>query len=197
MKNKPTIVGVTGGIGSGKSTICKIFEILGCKTYYADDRAKWLMQNDLQLVSGVKSLFGDQAYHGDKLNRKVIAEKAFKDQTLLQKLNMLVHPAVKMDFEKWVTENKSDKILLKEAALLFETGSYKELDKIILVTASEGIRIDRVVKRDPQRTEEEVKDIIGKQMTDKEKEPLADFIIRNDGTHSVIEQVMTIHPKLT
>lgn len=196
MKNKPTIVGVTGGIGSGKSTVCKIFEVLGCKTYYADDRAKWLMENDHILIEGVKSLFGKQAYSGNKLDREVIAGKAFKDSSLLEKLNGLVHPSVKQDFEQWIDENTDIKILLKEAALLFETGSYKQLDKTILVTAVEQIRIERVIKRDAHRTEEGVRDIMSKQMSDEKKVPLADFIINNSGKKSVIDQVMTIYSKL-
>lgn len=196
MTNKPTVVGVTGGIGSGKSTICKIFEVLGCKTYYADDRAKWLMENDLTLVEGVKNLFGDDAYLKEILDRKAIAEKAFKDSSLLKKLNDLVHPSVKEDFEKWVAENSDLKILLKEAALLFETGSYKELDQCILVVADEQTRIDRVIQRDAHRNEEGVKAIISKQMTDKQKIPLADFVIHNDGNESVIKQVLEIYSKL-
>lgn len=196
MKDRPTIVGVTGGIGSGKSTVCKIFEILKCPAYYADDRAKWLMENDPDLVHGVKQLFGDTAYLENKLNRKVISEKAFQDGSLLGKLNDLVHPAVKTDFENWIAENKTEKILVKEAALLFETGSYKELDYCILVIADEQTRISRVIQRDSHRDEGGIKAIIGKQMTDEEKIPLADFIINNNGKTSVIHQVLEIHQKL-
>ena len=196
MKSKPPIVGITGGIGSGKTTVCRVFETLGAITYYADDRAKWLMENDSQLINGIKELFGEGAYQSGKLDRKHIAGQAFKDSSLLEKLNGIVHPAVARDVEEWVSKNHDAKLLLKEAALLFETGSYKSLDKTILVTAPEEVRIDRVAKRDAHRTKEDVRDIIQKQMKDEEKIPLADFIIENDGTKSVIKQVMEIYNRL-
>ena len=197
MRNRPVLVGVTGGIGAGKSTICKIFEVLGCKTYYADDRAKWLMENNASLISGVKELFGDDAYFDGKLNRKKITEKAFNDSALLGRLNAIVHPVVKMDFEHWISINSKEKMLLKEAALLFETGSYKELDHCILVIAEENIRIERVVQRDSHRSMEAVRDIISKQMADEQKTPLADFLIHNNGRESSIAQVMKIYTQLT
>ena len=196
MSNKPLIVGVTGGIGSGKTTVCKVFETLGAKTYYADDRAKWLMENDGELVDSIKKLFGENAFKEDKLDRQYIARAAFKDDSLLDQLNKLVHPAVGRDVEKWAKENQTSKLLLKEAALLFETGSYKALDKNILVTAPEEVRIQRVVSRDSHREANDVKDIISKQMKDEEKRPLADFVIENDGHKSVIKQVMNIYKEL-
>ncbi|WP_420576365.1 dephospho-CoA kinase [Ekhidna sp.] len=196
MSNKPLIVGVTGGIGSGKTTVCKVFETLGAKTYYADDRAKWLMENDPELVESIKSLFGESAFKEGKLDRQHIARAAFKDDSLLNQLNKLVHPAVGRDVEKWMRENQNSKLLLKEAALLFETGSYKNLDRNILVTAPEDMRIRRVVARDSHRKAEDVKDIISKQMKDEEKRKLADFVIENDGNRSMIEQVMNIYKEL-
>ncbi len=196
MKTKPLIVGVTGGIGSGKSIVCKVFETLGAVTYYADDRAKWLMQNDNQLIKEIKELFGDDAYKNGQLDRIHIANRAFKDQSLLEKLNQKVHPAVAEDVAKWVQKNQSSHLLLKEAALLFETGSYKSLDKTILVTAPEELRIDRVVNRDTHRSEQDVKDIISKQMSDEEKLSLADFVIENDGKSSIIKQVTKLYDEL-
>ncbi len=189
-------MGITGGIGSGKTTICKVFETLGAITYYSDDRAKWLMENDSKLIIGVKELFGEKAYQNDKLDRKHIASQAFKDSSILEKLNNIVHPAVARDVEEWASKNQNAKLLLKEAALLFETGSYKSLYKTILVTAQEEVRIERVTKRDAHRTNEDVRDIIQKQMKDEEKIPLADFIIENDGTKSVIKQVMDVYNHL-
>ncbi len=115
----------------------------------------------------------------------------------MDKLNSLVHPAVKSDFEKWISENQSSKILLKEAALLFETGSYKELDHCILVVADEQTRIKRVIQRDEHRNEEGVKEIIKKQMTDEKKIPLASYIVDNNGKNSVINQVLAIYKKLS
>lgn len=196
MIGKPLIVGVTGGIGSGKTTVCKIFETLGAKTYYADDRAKWLMENDNGLIKDIKALFGDDAYNGGKLDRKYLASKAFQDDSVLEQLNSLVHPVVGRDVEEWISENKEAKLLLKEAALLFETGSYKSLDKTILVIAPEETRIQRVVSRDDHRSEQDVKNIMANQMKDEEKKPLADYIIANDGDQSVIKQVMKIYDKL-
>lgn len=196
MKSKPLIVGITGGIGSGKSTVCKVFETLGAITYYADDRAKWLMTNDDLLIKEIKNMFGDEAYSDGEIDRKYIAGKVFKDQTQLEKLNQVVHPAVSRDVEKWIQENQKAPLLLKEAALLFETGSYKSLDRTILVTAIEEVKIERVVHRDIHRSEKDVKDIINKQMSDEEKIPLADFVIENDGKKSIIEQVMKLYPEL-
>ncbi|WP_462254280.1 dephospho-CoA kinase [Ekhidna sp.] len=196
MENKPPIIGVTGGIGSGKSTVCKILESLGAITYYADDRAKWLMVNNQKLVDGVKNLFGSEAYTDTGLDRKFIAQKAFKDDTLLNKLNQLVHPVVADDLKNWIQTNQKSPLLLKEAALLFETGSYKSLDRTILVTAPEEIRIERVVKRDAHRSREDVKSIIAKQMSDEEKSSLADYVVVNDAKSSLIQQVMKLYSRL-
>lgn len=196
MKTKPNIVGVTGGIGSGKSTVCKIFETLGAITYYADDRAKWLMTHDINLIESIKGLFGDQVYVDGQLDRKHIASIAFKDQNVLDQLNQVVHPAVAKDVEKWTEEYVDAPLLLKEAALLFETGSYQALDKTILVTAPHQIRVERVVQRDTHRSVEDVETIIGKQMSDENKTPLADYVIENDGKKSLIKQVMDIFPLL-
>ena len=196
MESKPLVVGITGGIGSGKTTICKIFESLGAKTYYADDRAKWLMENDPMLVDQIKGLFGDDSYKQGKLDRKHIADQAFKDDSLLAKLNGAVHPIVGQDTARWVGENQQSKLLLKEAALLFETKSYRQLDKNILVVAPEEVRINRVVERDAHRSASDVQAIIAKQMSDEEKIPLADFVIQNDGENSIIKQVMSIYNEL-
>ena len=196
MKNNPSVIGITGGIGSGKSTVCKVFESLGAITYYADDRAKWLMASDRQLINQIKDLFGEEAYNKNGLDREYIAGVAFKDKIVLEKLNKLVHPAVARDIKSWADEHSKAPLLLKEAALLFETGSYKELDKTILVTAPEKLRIKRVVDRDPHRSEEDVQLIIDKQMSEEEKIPLADFVITNDGSRSVIKQVMDIYALL-
>lgn len=196
MQGNQHIIGITGGIGSGKSTVCKIFEILGAVTYYADDRAKWLMENDSALVAQIKQLFGSTAYVGGRLDRAAIASRVFNNEALLNELNAVVHPAVSRDVKKWVSEHPSEPLLLKEAALLFETGSYRELHKNILVIASEDLRIQRVLERDPQRKKEEVLAIMQRQMHDDDKIPLADYVISNDGSMSVIKQVMNIYQAL-
>ncbi len=192
----PRLIGITGGIGSGKSTVCKIFEALEVKTYYADDRAKYLMENDAGLVQQVKAIFGNAAYSDGKLNRQTIASQIFLHNKLLEPLNQSVHPAVKNDFTRWVTQNSSQAMLLKEAALLFETGSYKELDYTILVIAEKKVRIERVMKRD-QKDKKAIEAIISKQLPESDKKPLADFIIDNNGSHALITQVMDIYARLS
>ena len=197
MPSRPKLIGVTGGIGSGKSTVCKIFETLGHKVYYADDRAKWLMHHNADLVEKIKALFGESAFQQGVLNRKLISEKAFKTPSILEKLNAVVHPAVGKDLLEWQQANENDKLLFYEAALVFETGSSKKMDEVVLVTAPEEVRIQRVLKRDPQRTRESIVKIMDQQLSDEDKESRADHIIKNDGTTSVIEQSMSIYSKLT
>ncbi len=187
--------GITGGIGSGKTTVCKIFEILGIPVYYADDKAKYLMVNDKDLVKNIISVFGEKSYlKNGELNRKYIADIAFKNKRKLEELNKAVHPAVKRDFENWVNEQEAPYII-KEAALLFETGSYKDLDFNILVTAPLDIRIKRVMMRD-NIDKESVLARVNNQMPEEDKMKLADFVIYNDERHSLIQQVLDLNKKL-
>lgn len=189
-------VGITGGIGSGKTSICKIFEILGIPVYYADDRAKWLMENEPELIGGIKKLFGQQAYFKDgALNRKYIAKLAFGDPGLLKQLNGLVHPAVARDIKNWHAVQKGFLYTLKEAALIFENQSHRQLNQVITVTAPLELRIKRVMERDGV-TRQEVESRMSKQMPEEEKIKLADYVIYNDGKHSLIRQVLDIHGKL-
>ncbi|MEM0940580.1 MAG: dephospho-CoA kinase [Bacteroidota bacterium] len=193
---KPKLIGVTGGIGSGKSTVCKVFELLGHKVYYADDRGKWLMNHETSLKKRIRTLFGNNAYFKNRLNRKYIGELVFKSPDLLKKLNELVHPAVAIDLQKWISENNREKMLFDESALLFEVGSHKEMDLTILVTAPGEIRIQRVISRDNYRTETSIKEIMNQQMRDEEKINLADFVIQNDNKQSVIKQIMNLYHDL-
>ncbi len=190
-------VGITGGIGSGKTTVCKIFEIFGIPIYYADVRAKKLMIEDEELVQNVKELLGNNAYNSDKsLNRKFVAQKVFNDSALLKSLNSLVHPKVWEDADFWYQEQDSQTpYVLNEAALLFETGSYKRFDKVILVTAPVEVRIERVMKRDTA-TRKEVESRMNKQLKDNIKIPLSEFEIKNDNQLSLISQVFKIHQQL-
>lgn len=189
-------VGITGGIGSGKTTTCRIFEQLGIPVYYADDRAKALMVEDDALASAIRSLLGEQAYHPDgSLNRAYVASKVFGDTGLLQGLNDLVHPAVAEDGHAWHQRQRDVPYTLKEAALLFESGSYKALDKIITVTAPKELRLQRVMERDGSRAEE-VRARMNQQMPEKEKVALADFVICNDGRQSLVQQVVEVHRQL-
>jgi dephospho-CoA kinase len=189
-------VGITGGMGSGKTTVCKIFETLGIPVYYADDRAKYLMKNDKELRQKIISIFGSNAYQNDnELNRSYIADIAFHDPEKLRKLNEAVHPAVFKDGDIWHKEQKDVPYTLKEAALLFESGGYKKLDKIITVTSPLELRIKRILKRD-KTTREAVLARIKNQMPDEEKKAQSDFIIFNDEKQSLINQVLAIHHEL-
>ncbi len=189
-------VGITGGIGSGKTTVCKIFELLGIPVYYADGQAKQLMVSDPRLVAGVKKLFGPDSYlPNGALNRPFIAEKVFSDDRKLEQLNHLVHPAVAEDGDRWHHAQENVPYTLKEAALLFESGNHRQLDKLITVFAPEELRIRRVVERD-HSSPEEVRARMAKQMPEEEKMKRSDFVVYNDGKHSLIRQVLDIHNAL-
>lgn len=189
-------VGITGGIGAGKTTVCQLFELLNIPVYYADDRAKALMIEDKELVNQIKSLLGKQAYHDDgSLNRKHIASIVFHDKGKLALLNALVHPAVAKDSQNWFNNQKKAPFALKEAALLFETGSYKDLDQIITVAAPLELRIERVMKRD-NVTRDAVLARIDKQLPQKEKIKQSDIIINNGPEDSLIQQVIQTKNKL-
>jgi dephospho-CoA kinase len=189
-------VGITGGIGSGKSTVCRIFKSLGIPIYDADQRAKWLMAHDNFLIENIKLLFGEAAYFNDgSLNRTHISSIAFKNSSKLSSLNALVHPAVALDGENWFNSLENVPYGIKEAALLVESGSYLQLDKLIVVTAPLEVRIQRVMLRDKvERAAVEAR--IAKQMTEAEKVALADFVVVNDGETMLIPQVLKIHKLL-
>lgn len=184
-------IGVTGGIGSGKTTICKIIESLGYPVYYADDRAKWIMNNDSICREKITAEFGGKSYHNNLLNREYLAKTIFSDSEKVNALNSIVHPLVALDFEKWVN-NQSSKIIFKEAALMFETNSWKSLDKIILVSAPLDDRIERVLKRDTHRDRNQILDIISKQMPEEEKLKKADFIIENTDFEKIKDQILNV-----
>ena len=189
-------VGITGGMGSGKTTACKIFESLGIPVYYADDRAKWLMTNDVTIVNGIKKLFGEEAYlQNGALNRPHIANIAFSDQGKLTELNALVHPAVGQDSRRWRHEQIDFPYTLQEAALMFESGSAKALDRVIMVYAPKKTRIKRILDRD-QTTQEAIEARMNKQMPEEEKVKQADYVILNDGEHALIPQIWQLHQQL-
>ncbi len=189
-------IGITGGIGSGKTTACKIFELLDIPVYYADERAKWLMTNEPNLIANLKEAFGQSVYfENGTLNRKYLANIVFKNQTKLDILNSIVHPIVHLDGLDWHKNQANAPFTLKEAALFFENGTYSQMDKMITVTAPENIRIQRVIERD-QTNETAVKARIDKQLPESKKVALSDFVINNDGTQSLILQVIDIYSKL-
>lgn len=186
-------IGVTGCIGSGKTMVCKIFEELGIPVYNADERAKHLMTNNLQIISKVKALFGNESYNlNGELNRPHIASLAFNNKMLLDELNKTVHPTVFADFDQWVFAHKNYAYIIKEAALMFETDSYKGLDKFIVVTAPLPLRIIRTIQRD-KISEEQVMLRMNNQMSQEEKLTKANFEIMNDEQHSLIAQVVALH----
>jgi dephospho-CoA kinase len=194
--NKTLQIGVTGGIGSGKSLVCKIFQCMGIPVYDADSHAKELMTTDGILVSDIKKEFGVLSYNRDgSLNRAYLSSTVFNNPERLKALNMLVHPRVGENYRQWLYQNKTYPYVLKEAALLFESGSYELLDKIIVVHADEDTRVKRVLKRDRHRTEDQVAAIIRNQMPEEEKLNRADFIVRNDETMLLIPQIVALHQR--
>ncbi len=190
---KPLQIGITGGIGSGKSLACRIFNLLGVPVYDADSRAKSLMTTDGILVSQIKKEFGVLSFRENgSVNREYLAAHVFNNPEKLTVLNKLVHPRVGEDFEHWVREQHAPYIL-KEAALLFEAKSNQTLDKIIVVHAPEALRIKRVLERDRHRTAQNVKDIISNQLNEEEKLKLADYTLINDESRPLIPQVLDLH----
>lgn len=191
------IVGLTGGIGAGKTLCASIFEELGIPVYNSDDRAKSLMVSDEQLVSQIKDLFGEESYSDrGELNRAYLSKLIFNDKSLLSKMNQIVHPAVGMDAAQWAQrELDVAPYVIQESALMFETGSYKYYNKTVLVDAPIEMRIKRVIDRD-KSTREEVMNRINKQLPSAEKRVLADYIIENDEQQSLIRQVLDVHISL-
>jgi len=187
-------VGITGGIGSGKTTVCRIFEVLGIPVFYADMVAKEIMVKDIILIEGVKSAFGAESYfETGVLNNKHIAGIVFNNQLELEKLNALVHPAVFRAFDDWLEKIPAQSpYILKEAALLFESDSYKMCDTSILVTAPKQTKLDRVMERDGVSAEQ-VLARMNKQFTDEQKQAMAHHHISNDESTSLILQVLELH----
>lgn len=190
----PLQIGITGGIGTGKSLICKIFQVLGVPAYDADSRAKKLMTTDGILIGQIQKEFGTLSYDArGVLNREYLSATVFNDEAKLRKLNELVHPRVGEDYKRWVAVQGNVKYVLKEAALLFESGSYQVLDKVIVVTAPETLRIQRVLSRDPHRSIQQIREIIRSQMKEDEKVKRADYVIVNDEATLLIPQVLQLH----
>lgn len=197
-RTKVLKIGITGGIGSGKTTVCKMFEELGVPVYYADERARYLMQHEHFLIDEIKKNFGEDVYENGLLNRQLLASKVFHDKEKVKLLNSLVHPAVFRDTDRWVAEQQITLVpyALKEAALLVESGSHKHLDKLIVVTAPQNLRLKRVVDRD-NVSSTDVMARMQNQLPEEEKAKLADFVIVNDSDKEHLrEQVLKIHQQL-
>ena len=189
------LVGITGDIGSGKTTVSNIFSHLGYKVYNSDERAKYLMETDTNIVEKISDLLGDSAYKKGSLNKKLISQSIYNDHSLREKINAIVHPVTINDFNLWVTENK-DPILIKESALIYQSGSYKQLNSIILVEARKDIRIKRVLERDKHRKKEEVLQIINSQKLKNKEDLNPDYILENNGENLLLPKVIHIIEEL-
>lgn len=188
-------IGLTGGIGSGKTTVAKIFELLGIPVYYADDAAKRLMNEDEDLKQKISDSFGNEAYTNGVLDRKYLAAVVFNDPAKLEQLNKLVHPATLRDARSWMLRQNSP-YSIKEAALIFESGAHEMLDHVIGVSAPAPLRIQRTMHRD-NSSREAVMARMDKQLDEEMKMRLCDFIITNDEKQLLIPQVLALHEKLS
>jgi dephospho-CoA kinase len=185
-------LGITGGIGSGKSTVCDIFAHMGIPVYHADERAKWLVSNEPALQQQIISSFGERSFEGGVYNRAYIASLVFNDKEKLGKLNSIIHPAVLKDWKDFYEQYQSLPYVVKEAAIMLEAGGRDSVDKIALVYSPLELRIKRLMERDGL-DHSAIEARINSQMPEEEKKKLADYIIYNDDEHSLIEQVYKIH----
>ncbi len=188
-------IGLTGGIGSGKTTVASVFSSFGIPVYNSDIRAKWVMHNNTELIVSIKNLLGENAYLNGELNKVYISEKIFNSKDLLQQMNALVHPKVAEDFKLWCLENSKASFVIKESAILIESQAYKSIDKIIVVNAPLAIRIKRVALRD-NITEDAIQARINNQISENERNKFADYIIHNNSQDSLILQVKEIISEL-
>ncbi len=188
-------IGLTGGIGSGKTYVTAIFKELGIAVYNADTEAKRIMETDPVVGRLIQRLLGTEAFKDGKLNRKVISEIVFSDKKKLEKLNSIVHPVVRQDFQKWTLDYAEQPYVIKEAAILFESGAAEAMDYTVFIKADIDTRIERVVERDHVPAAM-VRKRINNQMDDREKEKLADFVINNETGSMILPQIVDLHNKL-
>ncbi|MDR5589787.1 dephospho-CoA kinase [Christiangramia sp. SM2212] len=188
------VIGLTGGIGSGKTTVAGFFEEIGIPVYIADDAGRRLMNTSKEIREAVIQIFGEEAYNKKLPNRKFIASKVFNDKGLLSRLNQIIHPAVERDFNSWLSDQTSEYVIY-EAAILYETGGYKKCDYSILVTAPQKLRILRLQKRDDSSVEE-IQERMNNQWSDEKKSQMADFLINNEELAQTKLQVEHIHHEI-
>ena len=193
---KPKLIGITGGIGAGKSTVSTICKHLGFKVYNSDQRAKEIVSEDSIIKKKLISFFGNNIYKNGVLDRKFLSAKIFNDKSSLEQINSIIHPAVKKDFNSWVINNSNEKILFKESALLLESGAYKELDKIILIVSDKNLRVSRVLNRDQNRSKKEIESIIDKQIDEVDAIKYADIVIDNNHKKMLLPSVIKEIEKL-
>ena len=187
-------IGLTGNIGSGKTTVASCFEILGIAVFNADKQAKLLMNKDVNLKQSLIAEFGKEVFLNNELNRKYLSKLAFNDDLVLKRLNALVHPVVQEAFEKWSIQ-QSGAYIIKEAAILFESNTYQSLDAIICISCPEDIRLKRILKRD-DLSEKEVRQRMSHQWAEEKKISLSDYVITNDNTCLVMPQILSVHSAL-
>ena len=184
------VVGVTGGIGSGKSIICSVIEKIGFPVFYSDKEAKEILVSDQEVINRLSSLIGESLYKDGVFHKEILANKIFKEPSIKEKVNSIIHPKVRERFSNW-TDTQNSSLVFNEAAILFETGMYRIYDATVLVTAPESTRINRAMKRD-RTSKEAVEDRIKNQWSDEQKKKLADYIIINDDKTPVIPQLEKI-----
>lgn len=186
-------VGLTGGIGSGKTTVCRVFSVLGIPVFNSDEQAKLLLQDDPVVKAAVVQLFGRSVYPAGKLDRKALAQLVFNDPKALAGLNAIVHPAVRRAFKEWA-ESQQAPYVINEAAILVETGAYPSFDRLVTVEAPEDVRLARVMARDGS-PEEQVRQRMSNQATEAQRREVAYAVIENDGHSMVLPQVLALHEK--
>jgi dephospho-CoA kinase len=191
-------IGITGGIGVGKTVVSRVFTLLGVPVYDSDARAKWVMHHDQGLRQELIAAYGPETFtEAGELSRSYLADVVFNNPERLEQLNALVHPHVGDDFARWAASYATKKsYVLKEAALMYETEAWKQMDQIITVYAPMHVRIKRLLQRDQQRTEADIRAIISKQLSEEERTSRADHIIYNDDQQMVIPQVLELHEQL-
>ena len=187
-------VGVTGGIGSGKSIVCRVIQELGYPVFHSDNVAKELLNNDPKVREEISGLFGNNLYNGTEINREILASIIFKDEDAREKINSIIHPRVRRKFEDFAKQSRSE-LVFNEAAILFETDGYKNFDVTILVTAPEELRIKRVMERDGV-SREKVLDRMNSQWDDTRKSLLADYVLVNDEKEPLLEQIDAVLAEL-
>lgn len=189
----PLLIGVTGGIGSGKSMVCRLFECLDIPVYYADSRAKWLTNNDREIREKVVALLGSEAYDSEGMyNTRFVASCVFKNEPLLKELNAIIHPVVLRDTQNWVAQNTGMPYVVKEAAIMAKAGQANAVDVVVVVEAPVALRIQRILQRD-KRPEQEIRAIIERQVSDESRREIADYIVNNDDASELIPQVLHLH----
>lgn len=186
-------IGITGGIGSGKSTVCRIFSLLGVPVYDSDSNARRLMNADPEVTARIRSLFGEGAYRDGELDRRLLASRIFADGKLRGELNRIVHPAVSRDFLDWAQRQRGPYVL-QEAAILFESGAWRDMDAVVAVSAPEPVRIRRAMRRDSS-SEEAVRARMAAQIGEAERVERADYVILADDRELVVPQVLSLHER--